>query len=233
MFCHLDRFDMKLYAIPLLFMLLVVLNVNAKDNDDSLLCQRVNEESLELISKYNLFKNNLYLDSAVILINTNLRLCQQNYKRLSLRLLYIYSVQSRYSDALNFIGELNPDSFQEPYTKQFLANRFFAMNAVMKNDQLNQTYYINQIILCLDQYLRDKEDEVDSLSSVTDISHILDNPLSTVIIQYFYYQSLLHPENDVVGDIIYKEKRFNNMSSEFHDFIFLWLAEDFAIFKGI
>ena len=224
-------FTKKIITLSLLLISFFLLNCNKNNTfkKDSSKCKYVNNKTSELISIYRLTKDKTKLDSALILINNNINVCQEFKRLFFIRKLGILSLEKKYRLAIKQIDKINYDIFkQKKYYNKFLKYRFEAMDAENKNNKMLRDKYLKKIILLLKQYLASKQNKVDSLFSLNDLNKIYSNPINVEVSMFYYYKSKLIGKKKVIEEL---DNKYNSESVYVQDII-AFLDEDFMDFEG-
>jgi hypothetical protein len=213
------------------FLLLTVLffyNCDHFTINESSLCEMIAEKTNELILDFYLEDDFSKLDSALIYINEGIENCKDYERLFSLRKLGILSLRQNFSDALLFIEKSNDSVLIE---KNFLFNRFLAMQAQFAGDMAKRNAYLKEIIKDLDMLLASNDKEIKSLLTLTDVSEILNSSFTTTLMQYYYYKSILEGSEYIKSelDLHYKNRI---ISEEFFDIMTSTFDEDFLVFIG-
>jgi len=196
------------------------------------LCEKNNVKSSELISQFYMDNDTLHLDSALIYIDEIYQKCDDLKGLLSLRKLSIYSMKKDYSKALLFINTFNDGFFGDlTYFKNFLLNRFNAMRFQDIGDLKKRNDYLKFIVNDLEGFLVSNEGKVNSLFKLSDVEEILRNPISTPVIQYYYYKAMLEGTERTEAKLKLREKTKGG-NKEFYEFIKTTFQEDFMIYIG-
>jgi len=217
-----------LFLIALLFF-----QCASKKDENIPKCEQINQETAELIHEFYLDNNHSHLDSALKYIDNYLEKCKEYELLFSLRKLSILSLKKEYSDALMFIETFEDKMFGDlSYFKTILLYRFKAMQAHSDGKIKNRDDYLDSIIKELDKFILDNKNEVDSLLQLDDIEDILSNSLSTTLMQYYYYKSILEGHEKVQSEIysVFDKKEGNK---DFYEMIITTFNEDFLIFTGM
>jgi len=195
--------------------------------NDSINCSVIEERSSYYLGMYTITDNESYIDSAMAYIWINPINCQENYTKLVQYRLRIYSVKEHFEQAQTFINSLNNEFLSVPYSIEILSNRFYAMEAQMHGDVAKRNSHIRLILDDIDSLLNHNDTMLRRLVETRDIEAILHDDLHISIVQYFYYLSILEPENDVLSREVYLQTRFHSINNEFVEYIRTWLGEDF------
>ncbi|MBW6480543.1 MAG: hypothetical protein K0B37_14035 [Bacteroidales bacterium] len=217
----------NLFLLALLFVQCGNLAVN-----DSSKCDVINEKTAKLVYDYYFNNDLLLLDSALIYIDEGLKKCNKYEKLFSLRKLGVLSLKQNYNDALQFIESFDENMFGElPYFKNFLNNRFIAMQAHFVGDSVTRNSYLNEIVAEIDLFLSMNDKEIKALLKLSDVNEILENPLTTSLMQYYYYKALLEGAENVKVklNLLYRNQM---ISEEFKDILISIFDEDFLVFVG-
>lgn len=189
-------------------------------------CDKINEESLHFIDRYNQYKVQQDLDSALFYTNKGLKNCKEYEGLFLMRKLVIYSLGERYSEGIELLSKLGKDVLFPCYHK-VLVFRFKIMKAIYEQRINEKDKLLKECILLLNNFLLEKKNELDSLFNQSDFGVILSNPLSTLVTQYYYYKSLVNVKQ--TKEELMRKKHFNN---EFREYLFSFFEDDIMKFKG-
>jgi hypothetical protein len=191
-------------------------------------CEMIAEKTNELILDYYLDDDSSKLDSALIYINEGIKNCKDYERLFSLRKLGILSLSHNFTDALLFIEKSNDSVLIE---KNFLLNRFLAMQAHFTGDMGKRNAYLKAIISELDMLLDANDEEIKILFRLTDANEILNSKFTTPLMQYYYYRSILIGSESIKDELNlhYKNKI---ISEEFLEILTATFDADFLVFFG-
>lgn len=150
-------------------------------------CKEINEKSLYFIEQYKQDKRKEDLDSALFYTHEGLKYCKT--KLFSTRKLVLFSLQHHYSEGIKYIASLKDNDFS-PFYRKTLTLRFKIMKAIYEQNRAERDKYLNQCVFLLESFLKENSSDVKTLLCQSDFKIILKNPLSTIIVQYYYYRSL-------------------------------------------
>lgn len=192
------------------------------------LCEKIAEKTNELILDYYLEDDSSKLDSALIYINEGIENCKDHERLFSLRKLGILSLRHNFSDALLFIEKSSDIVLIE---KNFLLNRFLAMQAHFAGDMVKRNAYLKDIIIDLEMLLASNDKDIKTLLTLTDVTEILNSSFTTSLMQYYYYKSILEGSENIKAEL---NLRYKNgiISEEFIDILTSTFDEDFLVFLG-
>lgn len=197
------------------------------------ICEKNNVKSSELISQFYIDNDTLLLDSALFYIDEIYQKCDNLKGLLSLRKLGLFSMTKDYSKALVFINSLNADFFGDlTYFNSFLMNRFNAMLYQDIGDLDKRNEYLKFIVNEIEDFLVDNEEKVNSLFSLSEIEDILSKPISTSLMQYYYYKALLDGIENIEAELKYREETKGG-NKEFYEVIKTTFQEDFMVYNGL
>lgn len=186
------------------------------------------EKTNELILDYYLADDSSKLDSALIYINEGIKNCKDHERLFSLRKLGILSLSHNFTDAVLFIEKSNNSVLIE---KNFLLNRFLAMQAHFAGDMGKRNAYLKAIILELDLFLATNDEEIKILLKLTDVNEILNSKFTTPLMQYYYYKSILEGSENIKAELNLQYKN-KIISKELVDILTSTFDEDFLVFIG-
>jgi hypothetical protein len=196
-------------------------------------CEFVKKRSAELI--YNFYNDNdtVHLDSALNQINEAIENCEKYSELLSYRKLSILSLKHEYQEALLFIKSTDDKKFNwSTYSKTILYKRFQAMQSQYHGNIIERNDYLDSIIKEIEVYIILNQQKIDSIFIIPNIEEILKDTLSTTIIQYYYYRSIMEGINTIEKELTLKQEK-NEQNKDFFEVIKAYLQEDFMIFIGI
>lgn len=220
-----------MYKIVVFFVCgIVFLQCNNKVSETD--CEELNQKSSYYFSLYKNSFNDKYLDSAYYYTDQGAKICSEYQNLLSLRLLSIMSEQKRFLEAIQFIETIDTNMFSDyPFFRDVLIYRFKAMEATTVNDTIMRDKFLAKCVISVENYLNVDQTKVSHLIRQPKIDSILGDPLSTAIIQYYYYRSLSDYAN-TRNDLL-KLKSEPNINTQFIDVLIDYLETDFMEFNGI
>lgn len=205
-----------------------VSSLEKKDN----ICEKNIQRSSDLCTEYYMDNNSIHLDSALFYIDEVLGSCEEYDGFMQLRKLSILSMKQDYSNALLFIETFEENLYGNmPYFQNLLKNRFNAMKSQSEGDTVLRDYYLNFIIKELEEYISLNKEKVDSLLKLSNANKILESPLSSAVIQYYYYRSINEGIENVENELVSTQKSIGG-NNEFFDIIMSSFQEDFMVFIG-
>jgi len=216
-----------------LIIILLFFHCISKKDENISKCKEINQETAELIHEFYLDNNNSHLDSALKYLDEYLEKCKKYELLFSLRKLSILSLKKEYYDAIMFIETFEDNMFGDlPYFKTLLLYRFKAMQAHSSGKIKKRDNYLDSIIKELGKFVQENKNEVDSLLQIDDVEDVLNNSLSTTLIQYYYYKSILEGHEKVESEVysVFDKKEGNK---DFYKMIISTFNEDFLIFTGM
>ena len=222
---------MKLLSL----ILIVALNgCGVSKVNNTLTCDELNIKTAALIDDYYSTNKTVYIDSTLNLLNEGINRCDDYKKLFSLRKLSALSIRNDYDQAINFINEIDKDMLASgPYYLKVVKLRFQAAQMFYERDSVSGNNYLQNIVDLLDNYIKNNEKEINELFSQSDISVILQNSMSTALIQYANYLALIDGRDDTANqlNLLFQS---NGWNMEFYDMIINFIDnEDILIFVGI
>ena len=195
-------------------------------------CAEYNEKSAICYSNYDMNGDEQCLDSALFYIEEIINDCENYVGILSIRKLSILSVKQEYTKALQFIETFEKELFSDlPYFQNLLKNRFIAMRFQADGDITSRDMSLTQSVEEIKKYLIINNVKVDSLLKLPDIENILEDPISTALIQYYYYRSITEGIDNIEAELT-NEKNDNNWNKEFCEYIIDYFSEDLMVYSG-
>lgn len=188
---------------------------------------------MELIANFHLEGNCAYLDSALYYIDEVYGKCEGINLLLTYRKLGIFSLQCKFSEAIELISAIDEKSFGEfKCLKEVLSDRFKAMQAQNEGDTLSRELYLKSMVQRLTSVISSNKEEIDKIISDVEIADILNNPYATVFMQLYYYKAQLFGVDDTMMELDALQKSLNG-NNDFFDAVKGFLNEDFMIFSGV
>jgi len=198
-------------------------------------CEENNVRSSELITEFYFDNNYSHLDSALYYIDEVYKSCEDRELNilLAFRKLSIYSIKNQFSEALKFIDTFDDAIFDDlPYYKDLLINRFKAMKAQSEADTITRNIYLEKVILDIEKYLSENNEDIDKMLNLSNVEDILINPYSTAVTQLYYYRSILRGRNEIIEELDSLQKT-TDWNDKFLKVIGTAINEDFMDFFGI
>jgi hypothetical protein len=197
-------------------------------------CENAKNISGQLINDFYIDNDSTYLDSAVHVIDKAICNCNDLDKKfLTLRKISIFSILKNYKEAIIYIETIDIEFFKNfPYSREFLSNRFKAMKYQNEEDTTNRNIYLQKCLSETNEFINNKQMQVDSLMTLPDFNDILSDPLTIRITQHYYYRSLLEGYEEIDKELLLLKSE-TKLNEDFYEYLNYNLQQDFLTFVGV